>query len=359
MAERQHGFAIVGCGVIGPSHARAIQALPNARLVATVDVVEERAQKLAAEFGGEPDTDLDRVLSRPDVDVVSVCVPSGLHSEVGCRAAAAGKHVLVEKPIDVTLEAADRLIAAARSAGVRLGVVSQYRFAPGVRRVRELLDGGRLGRPLLGDAIIKWYRSQGYYDGGDWRGTWALDGGGCLMNQGIHYIDLLQWLMGPVEQVTAHVATAAHRMEVEDVALAIVRFRSGALGLIEGSTAVFPGLPERLEISGEGGTAIVEVGRLALCELRDERGEVGAYGAKKAGGRQSTTSAAADPAALSETSHQPQVADLLAAIDEDRDPAITGEAGRMPLEVILAVYESARQGRPVQLPLGSAAVGVG
>ncbi|MBO0694176.1 MAG: Gfo/Idh/MocA family oxidoreductase [Acidimicrobiaceae bacterium] len=352
MAGREHGFAIVGCGVIGPSHARAIQALPNAHLVAAVDVVEEKARELTDKFGGDPETDLDRVLGRPDVDVVCVCVPSGLHAEVGCRAAEAGKHVLVEKPIDITLEAADRLIATARRSGVRLSVVSQYRFAPDIRRVRELIDGGRLGRPVLGDAIVKWYRTQGYYDSGDWRGTWALDGGGCLMNQGIHYIDLLQWLMGPVKTVTAQTATLGHTVEVEDVALAMVQFESGAVGVIEGSTAIYPGLPERLEISGQTGTVIVESARLVLCELQDEKGEVGSYGAKgRSREQQSATSTSADPAALSLSSHLPQIAELLDAIESDRDPFITGEAGRRPLEIILAIYESARQGRPVQLPL--------
>lgn len=352
MAGGEHGFAIVGCGVIGPSHARAIQALPNARLVAAVDVVEEKARALTDTFGGDPETDLDRVLTRSDVEVVCVCVPSGLHAEIGCRAAAAGKHVLVEKPIDITLDAADRLIATAHQCGVKVSVVSQYRFAPDVRRVRELLNAGRLGRPMLGDAIVKWYRTQGYYDSGDWRGTWALDGGGCLMNQGIHYIDLLQWLMGPIKTVSAQTATLGHTVEVEDVALAMVRFESGALGIIEGSTAIYPGLPERLEISGDAGTVIVESAGLVLCELQDEKGEVGPYGARGTSRQQqAATSASADPAALSQSSHLPQTADLLDAIDNDRDPFITGESGRRPLEIVLAIYESARQGRPVQLPL--------
>jgi UDP-N-acetyl-2-amino-2-deoxyglucuronate dehydrogenase len=353
MADESHGFAIVGCGVIAPTHARAIRALPGARLVAAVDVDEDRARRLTDDFGGDPETDLDRVLARPDIDVVSVCVPSGLHAEIGCRAAAAGKHVLVEKPIDITLEAADRLIATAKRSGVKLSVVSQYRYSPGVQQVRSLIDDGRLGRLILGDAIVKWYRSQAYYDSGDWRGTWALDGGGCLMNQGIHYVDLLQWLMGPVESVVAHCATSAHRIEVEDVALAILTFRNGAIGTLQGSTAVYPGLPERLEISGDGGTVIVEVAQLVLCELKDEKGEVGAYGAKgKTARERVSTSAAADPAALAQSSHLPQMTDLLRAIDTGGEPLITGEAGRKPLEVILAVYESAKQGRPVHLPLG-------
>ncbi|HEY4025894.1 MAG TPA: Gfo/Idh/MocA family oxidoreductase, partial [Candidatus Dormibacteraeota bacterium] len=262
MADRTYGFGIIGCGVIAPFHARAVGELPNARLVAVADVIPERAGRLAAEFGAEAHTEVDALLARPDVDVVSVCVPSGLHAEIGVRAAAAGKHVVVEKPIDITLEAADRLIAACRDRGVTMTVISQNRFRPAVQRLRELIDAGRLGRLVVGDAVVKWYRSQDYYDSGDWRGTWALDGGGSLMNQGVHYTDLLQWMMGPVDRVFARCATATHeRIEVEDVAVALLHFASGAVGVLEASTAVYPGLSERLEVTGTGGTVIIEAGR--------------------------------------------------------------------------------------------------
>ena len=357
MDERTYGFAIVGCGVIGPFHARGIAALPNAELRAAVDVVPERARKLAADFGAEPYTDLDAALERRDIDVVCVCVPSGLHAEVGVHAAEAGKHVLVEKPIDITLEAADRLIGACRRQGVKLAVISQRRFEPGVQRLRAALDDGRLGRLLLGDAVIKWYRTQEYYDSGAWRGTWALDGGGALMNQGVHYVDLLQWMMGPVERVYARCATAAHAIEVEDLALALLTFANGAHGLIEGSTAVYPGLPERLEISGTGGTVIIEAGEVKVWEFKDEKGEVGAYGAKLSTAatpqeaEEQVVAAAADPAALQIAGHRAQLADMIEAIATDRDPAITGEDARKPLEIILAIYESSRTGRPVALPL--------
>src|SRR2546423_1035175 len=218
MSERTFGFGIVGCGVIAPFHARAVSELPTARLVAVADTVAEQAERRGAEFGVDHHADVDELLARPDVDVVSVCVPSGLHAEIGVRAAAAGKHLVVEKPIDVTLEAADRLIAACREAGVKLTVISQRRHEPGMVRLRELVDQGRLGRLVEGDSVIKWYRTQDYYDSGDWRGTWALDGGGALMNQGVHYVDLLQWIMGPVERVFARCRTAAHqRIEVEDI----------------------------------------------------------------------------------------------------------------------------------------------
>lgn len=352
MSERSLGFAIVGCGVIAPFHAQAISDLPNARLVAVIDLDEERAAQRGAEFGVDHSTDLEAVLRRPDVDAVCVCVPSGRHAEVGVRAALAGKHLVVEKPMDVTLEAAGRLIEACRASGVQLTVISQHRYDPGVRRLRELLDSGRLGRPILGDAVVKWYRTQEYYDSGGWRGTWALDGGGCLMNQGVHYVDLLQWMMGPVDRVFARFSTAAHQIDVEDVVVAALRFRSGALGSLEASTAVYPGLPERLEVTGTGGTVIVEAGSLRVCELKDEKGETSPYGGKlRPAAPPGGETGSADPAAISHYGHREQIREFLAAIATGSEPMLSGEEGRKPLEIVLAVYESARTGREVQLPL--------
>ena len=351
MSVQTFGFAIVGAGVIAPFHARAISELPNARLVGFVDLRGERAAALGEAFAVEHSTDIGELLARADVDVVCVCVPSGTHAEVGVQAAEAGKHLVVEKPIDVTLEAADRLIAACRASGVKMTVISQHRYDRGVRRLRELLDSGRLGRPILGDAVVKWYRTQEYYDSGGWRGTWELDGGGCLMNQGVHYVDLLQWMMGPVESVSAHFATAAHEIEVEDLVVAALRFRSGALGSLEASTAVYPGLPERLEVTGTGGTVIVEAGSVKVCELKDEKGETSPYGAKRIGTTEDDQSGAGDPAAISHVGHRDQISEFLRVIDTGDEPALSGEEGRKPLEIILAVYESARSGREVRLPL--------
>lgn len=345
------GWGIIGCGVIAPFHARAVGATAGARLVAVCDETPEKARKIAGEFGVEATSDLDAFLARPDLQAVSICVPSGLHAAVGVRAAAAGKHLLVEKPIDIRLEAADALIAAARRHGVKLAVVSQNRFNPEMLRLREAQAADRFGRLLFGGAFIPWYRTQGYYDSGAWRGTWALDGGGCLMNQGIHYIDLLQWTMGPVERVIARTATAAHRIEVEDMAVAILQFQSGALGLIQGSTAIYPGLPERLEIAGEGGTAVLTAGRLTVWEFKDEKGEAGAYGSKVPAAGATDPTGAADPAAIGWRGHAAQVADLIAAIYEDREPTLNGEAARRPLELILAVYAAARTGGEIALPL--------
>jgi UDP-N-acetyl-2-amino-2-deoxyglucuronate dehydrogenase len=358
--HRPRGFGIAGAGVISAAHANAIASLPHATLVAVTDIEPDRAAAFAAKHDCVAVPDLDALLARDDVDVVSVCVPSGCHAEVGIRAAAAGKHLIVEKPVDVSLAAADRLISAARDAGVVMTVVSQHRFDHGLVELRRLLDDGQLGRLVLGEASTKWYRSQAYYDSAAWRGTWALDGG-SLLNQGIHYLDLLLWTMGPVAEVTALYATQTHQTEVEDAALAVLRFASGALGTVVASTAVYPGFAQRLEISGTDGTVVIEDGEIVRRELRADTADPGAlppevHGSLAAPGTL-PSAAAANPAGLDVDSHAAQIGDLLAALEEGRPPAVTGEDGRAALEVVCAVYESARAGRAVQLPLLSPAPG--
>ena len=334
------GFGIIGAGIIAAVHADAIALLPGARLSAVTDVAAGAAQAFADARGCAAEPSVDDLLARRDVDVVCVCVPSGLHAEAGIRAAKAGKHLVVEKPIDVTLEAADRLIAAARQAGVALTVMSQHRFDPGVLLLKRLIDDGALGTLLIGEASPKWYRTQGYYDSAPWRGTWAMDGG-ALLNQGVHYVDLLRWCMGPAAEVTAVCTTQAHSIEVEDTALAIVRFASGAVGTLSATTAAYPGFPQRLEITGTEGTVTVEDGRIVRSALRGTADGVPSPGPAQP--------AAADPAGLDAAVHAAQLADLLAAVDEGREPAVGGESGRAALEIVRAVYESSRTGRPVTL----------
>jgi len=356
-STNSRGFGIVGAGTVAAMHADAIAALPSARLVAVTDVDVSAAEALAASRGAAAERDLDALLARGDVDVVCVCVPSGQHAELGMRAGKAGKHLVVEKPVDVTLEAADRLIRAARAAGVALTVISQHRFDPGLIEARRLIDEGALGRLVLGEASTKWYRSQAYYDSAAWRGTWAMDGG-SLLNQGIHYVDLLRWCMGPVAEVTAVCTTQAHQIEAEDTSLAIVRFTSGAVGTIMSSTAAFPGFPQRLEITGTKGTVIIEDGRLVSrafgtpaqpADSGAQPADSGAQPADSGAQPADRPGAAADPAALDVSGHAAQLADLLAAIDEGRAPAVDGEAGRAALEIVCAVYESSRLGRTVTL----------
>ena len=337
--SQTHGFGIVGAGVIARTHAEAIASVSGAQVVAVTDVDSGRCRNIAEVTGAAAEPHLGSLLARPDVDVVAVCVPSGLHAEVGVAAAAAGKHLVVEKPIDVTLAAADRLIEAVKQAGVTMTVISQHRFDAGLIELRRLLDEGALGQLVLGEASTKWYRSQAYYDSADWRGTWALDGG-SLMNQGVHYVDLLRWCMGPVTEVTALFGTSSHQVEVEDVALAMLRFASGAVGTLVSSTAVYPGFAQRLEISGTGGSVVVEDGEIVYRGLRDE--------AQGPGG--ATATGASPPAGgLDAASHAAQIADLLAAIDTGRQPAVTADSARDALEIVCAVYQSAREGRPVAL----------
>jgi UDP-N-acetyl-2-amino-2-deoxyglucuronate dehydrogenase len=346
---RGHGFGIVGAGVIGEVHAEAVGLVPGARLAAVTDEAPGRAKDLARTWGCAAEPDLAALLARDDVDVVCVCVPSGLHAEVGVQAAAAGKHLVIEKPIDVTLDAADRLIAAARDGGVLVTVISQHRFDTGLDELRRLLDSGALGSLLLGEASTKWYRTQDYYDSAAWRGTWAMDGG-SLMNQGVHYLDLLLWAMGPAAEVTALCATQAHQVEVEDTALALVTFASGAVGTVLSSTAAYPGFDQRLEITGTNGTVIVEDGTITRRALASDPADFLRSAPDGAGTPATGPAAAANPAGIDPSSHAAQIADLLTAIDNGREPVVTAESARATLEVICAVYESAGNGRRVAIP---------
>jgi UDP-N-acetyl-2-amino-2-deoxyglucuronate dehydrogenase len=349
----RHGIGIVGAGVIGAVHAEAVGLVPGATLAAVTDVDPGRAKALAATWDCAAEPDLASLLARDDIDVVLVCVPSGLHAEVGVQATAAGKHVVVEKPIEVTLAAADRLIAAARANNVLVTVISQHRFDAGLHELRQLLDSGALGSLLLGEASTKWYRTQDYYDSAAWRGTWELDGG-SLMNQGIHYLDLLLWAMGPAAEVTAICATQAHRVEVEDTTLALVRFASGAVGTVLSSTAAYPGFDQRLEITGTNGTVIVENGAITSRALVNDRlAELGVATPATTVTSATEPTATAKPGGIDPSSHAAQIAEFLTAIDNGRGPAVTADSARATLQVIRAVYESARTGRTVAIPAAS------
>lgn len=336
------GFGIVGPGGIAGTHARAISMVPGARLVAVVGKSLEEARRFGGDRPGcDAEPTLDAMLARDDVDIVSVCTPSGLHAAVGIKAAQAGKHVVVEKPIDVTLKAADALISAATTAGVQVTVISQHRFDPGLVELSGLVKSQRLGPLLLGHASTKWYRTQGYYDSAAWRGTCELDGG-SLMNQGIHYVDLLLASFGPVAEVTAISATQAHQIEAEDTALALLRFRSGALGTLVSSTCVYPGFAQRLEVTGTSGTVVVEDGEIVSRGFRSD--EAGSQSSPPAANAQGAAAPAIDEAA-----HAAQLTDFVSAIAGDRPPVVTAQDGRDALEVVLAVYESSRQGRTITL----------
>jgi UDP-N-acetyl-2-amino-2-deoxyglucuronate dehydrogenase len=359
LKEERHGimaeklrFGIVGCGVIGPVHAEAISSLPDAQLVAVIDLVPEKAQKLADQYGATSYTQLQDMLDREQVDVVIICTPSGLHGELACQVMRSGRNVIVEKPMEISREAIEEMLRVQRETGVKLAVISQHRFDPASRQVHELVEEQAFGRLVLGNAIVPWWRSQAYYDSGDWRGTWKLDGGGVLMNQTIHSIDLLQWLMGPVKSVFGYTDTLVHRMETEDVAVAVLRFASGALGTIAATTGAYPGVTTRIEIFGDKGSAVIENDSLAYLHLaRDEKESAGAYGVDPKGQIKGYegSSASQNPAALSASSHALQIADMIRAIRENGTPLVDGYAARLPVEIILSIYESARTHKEVML----------
>jgi predicted dehydrogenase len=265
-----------------------------------------------------------------------------------------GRHVIVEKPMEISLAAIDEMLRVQKETGVKLAVISQHRFDPAAQQVSALIEEKALGRLVMGNAIIPWWRSQAYYDSGAWRGTWKLDGGGVLMNQSIHSIDLLQWFMGPVKSICAYTDTLVHRMETEDVAVAVLRFANGSLGTIAATTGAYPGVTTRIELFGDRGSAIIENDNLSYLHLaRDDKEEVSAYGtnvkATKNKDANEGGATAQDPAALSYRGHALQIADMIRAIRENGTPLVDGYAARRPVEIILGIYESARTHREVLL----------
>jgi UDP-N-acetyl-2-amino-2-deoxyglucuronate dehydrogenase len=271
--------------------------------------------------------------------------------EPAVAAARAGKHVIVEKPLEITLRRCDKIIRACSRAGVVLSTVFQSRFHPASIEMKRAVDQRRFGRLTLGDAVVKWYRTQDYYDSGQWRGTWKFDGGGALMNQAIHSVDLLCWLMGPVAEVRAQTALLAHqRIAVEDVAVATLLFENGALGIIEASTAVYPGYLKRIEIHGTAGSAAMEEEDLVRWDFARKRKRDEAI-RRRMTQRQSGGGGAADPAAISHHGHARQFRDVLRAIKKGASPLVDGREGRRSVEIILAIYKAAKTGRAVRLPL--------
>jgi predicted dehydrogenase len=350
----KHGFGFVGCGMIAEFHTKAVNEIPDARVVAAYDVYAPSAEKIAkmAQVKGvcRVYDDIDGMLGDPEVDVVCVCTPSGAHMEPAVRAARAGKHVVVEKPMEITLPRCDAIISACDASGVRLCTIFPSRFSSANRALKQAIDTGRFGRLTLGDTYVKWWRTQAYYDSGGWRGTWQLDGGGALMNQAIHNVDLLQWLMGDVDTIMAQTARLAHeRIEVEDTAVACLRFKSGALGVIEAATSTYPGLLKRVEIHGAQGSARIEQDDITFWSFETEApGDAEIHEAMKA--VTGFSAGASDPRGITHEGHRVQLADFLNAIDTGGLPFVDGPQGRKAVEIIRAIYHSAKIGQPVQLP---------
>lgn len=340
--DRIARFAIVGCGRISPNHLDAIAHAPSAQLVAVCDIIEERARQTALENGlTHWYTDAETMFNSEQIDICCVLVPSGLHHKIAILAAQHGIHVLCEKPLDVTRENMEKMIAACRENNVKLGGIFQRRTFGAAIETKKAIETGALGRVTLGDAYLKYYRDQEYYDSGEWRGTWELDGGGALMNQGIHGIDLISWMMGGVKSVYARCERLVWNTEVEDTAVISIKYKNGALGVIEGTTSVFPGLDTVFSVGGSEG--IITFGDKGFYDwtFKDsERPQPEITGSL--GGLNCAYSS-------DNIGHTIQVEDMARAVLDDREPLVPGEEAMKSVRIILAIYESARTGREVFL----------
>ena len=339
-------FGIVGAGLIADFHARAIGDIANAKFTACCDTVEEKANALAAKYGAKAYTSYEEMVKSDDVDIVTIATPSGLHMEPTVAAAEAGKHVICEKPLEITLERIDAMVAAHKKAGTRLGGIFPYRFNDLMIPLRDAIESGRFGTITYASVYVPWWRTNEYYEG-SWHGTWKLDGGGALMNQSIHMVDMLCDLMPPIESVQAYTATLGHEMEAEDTAVAVLRYTTGALGIIYGTTSSFPGQFRRFEITGTKGTAINVENSITLWEFADKRPEdieIRKQFMKIEGG-----GGVADPAAINYENHTRNFKAFLEALESGKDFWIDGPEARKAVEVILAIYRSAREGKVIKL----------
>jgi len=331
-------IGLIGGGNITDTHARAALAIPGVKISAIYGTHSEKTARLCENYGGVPFADIERFLAHRPMEVVIIGSPSGLHAEHGIKAARCGLHVLTEKPIDISTARADALIAECEKAGVKLGVLFQDRSKPDVHRLKNFLAEGALGKPILADAQVKWYRPPEYYGNSRWRGKLALDGGGALINQGVHTVDLLLWLMGDVVSVQAQMKTALHNIEGEDTVVALLELASGAIGTLVAATSAYPGYPRRLEITGSEGTVILEHDRIIRADLRTPRAEL--LGNESSDQNQQATSVVVSDV----RGHQAILEDFLRAIKTNSRPACDGKEGRRSVALIEAIYESARSG---------------
>jgi predicted dehydrogenase len=339
------GFALVGLGMAGDIHAREFEFVEDAELVAVCGRSEEKAKAFAEKYGVKRwYGDYESLLKDDDVDVVNILVPTGLHTDFTVAASEAGKHALVEKPLEIDLERADEMIRACRANGTKLGVIFQMRFGSVAKKLKETVESGVLGKILLADAIDKESRTPAYYESGAWRGTKELEGGGCLMTQSIHIIDLLQHVVGPVRSVVGRVATKFHDIDVEDTATALVSFENGAMGVIESTTSINPAMRSRIEIHGEHGTIIAnaQYDQFLFWNIKGKNDDVELEPKVELGDID-------DPWSFPQIRHRIQIKDMVDAIREDRDPVLTGEDARVSLAINMAIYESSRTGKEVFL----------
>lgn len=333
MNEKHLGIAIIGCGLIGGFHFRALSKIPAYDIKGVWDAIPEVAKNFTDTYGIKGYNSLRELLSDPEVNVVDICLPSSLHAEYGCQAAAAGKHVIVEKPIDITMEAANRLVKTCENSKVFLAVILQNRFIPSVIKVKQALENNVLGKIYAGEASIKWFRDENYYKSSKWKGTKKFDGGGALINQSIHTIDLLLWFLGDFKSVASLVRTVRHEIEVEDLAMAIAQFKNGAIATVTGATSLKPGFSERVELYGEKGAIALEVGRIVRWKV-DGCLEEDYLDAPP------VNCASADPAGIAPDNHQSQFTAIAEAILKGEQPPVSGTDAMRALEFILDIYDA-------------------
>jgi predicted dehydrogenase len=331
-------IGILGAGNISETHARAAAAIHDVEIVAVHGTNAQRVDRLATTYHAQAYADLDAFLAHRPMDLVAIGSPSGCHAEQGIRAAERGLHVLTEKPIDVSSSRADALIEACDRASVKLGVFFQDRVQPDIVRLHRAVHDGRIGKPLLASARVKWFRPPEYYSQSRWRGTWSLDGGGALINQGIHTVDLVQWVFGPVSRVIARTKTALHRIEVEDTAVALLEFANGAIGTIEATTAAYPGYKRRVEFTGSEGTLVLEHDRLVAADVKQAGDDLIADGALD------QNLSASSPVVSDVRGHQRILEDFIEAIRTGREPTCSGREGRRSVALVEAIYTSQKTG---------------
>jgi len=340
-------FGIVGAGLIADFHAKAIADIPNAKLVACCDTVAAKAKKLAEKYFCQAFESFQDMFNSADIDVATIATPSGSHMEPAVAAAKAGKHVICEKPLEVTLKRVDSIINAHKKAGTMLGGVFQNRFTDAQIVLREAINSGRFGVITYAGVYVPWWRTDEYYKD-SWHGTWKLDGGGALMNQSIHMIDMLCDLMPPVESVQAYTATLGHpQIEAEDTAVAVLRFANGALGIIYGTTASYPGQFKRFEITGTKGTVIYLEDSFTVWKFADERPQDKKI--REQFGKVKGLGGVADPAAISHQLHTRNFKAFIDALESGKDFSLSGTEARKAVELILAIYKAATEQREVKL----------
>lgn len=346
MAE-EFRFGIIGAGVISEYHAQAIEAQPEGKIAAIASRTRDKAEKFASKHNCDVVGDWHEMIKRDDIDAVCVCTPSGLHAEQSIAAAKAGKHVMVEKPMAINLKDATEMIRTAGDNDVKLGVIYQKRTEEAPRKVKKAIEDGVFGRIVFGDASIKYWRNQAYYDSGAWRGTWTLDGGGCSMNQGSHGIDILLYMMGDVEKIYAKVDTVAHNIEVEDIAVAVLTYKNGAYGRLQTSTAVNPGQGNNFEINGTQGSVILMEDTITSWAVSDSKETLAreTISDTKAG----TSTAASSSTQFPVEGFIIQFANFISAVRTGEELICSGEEGRRSVHLIMSIYESARRGEEVYL----------